>query len=519
MQKYALSLLLALVFSIWTLSDLQASIKNRPFSIHLDLYGIQPALNDSAQIWLFSPYFGADVQFMLSQRAAIVGSFRTGKVHNDSVSTSIFKFNRDRANRRWNFTSVALGPKFYLGQRGHTAPYFLTRLEMLLWNIKSYPDDNMMVVEGGDGNQRDYKATELGITTGFGLEQLFSDRIAFSIGAEFTYLTGLGADFAQWVKNSRSRGILQFGAGVSIHFGRKQQSLLKESETDEQRRSRVTRKVYEDDSEEEVNTKTVEQSDSPVQVDTATTVQSREAIVAQDQDRDGILDTLDKCIETPSGAIVDSAGCPLDSDKDGIYDGIDRCPQTDSVDVQHVDTAGCAPDFDADGVPDFRDSCLNSASNAAVDSIGCPADLDNDGVENQHDQCPDTPAKLPDDQRGCPELTKIFVKCVYQSLFESGESKIISEKAKVLDSVVMLLKTFPEVSVMVYGYTDDVGPNDGNLQLSQKRANAVKSYLVAAGLVESRVLAIGRGETNFVASNRTRSGREQNRSIEVEFKF
>lgn len=518
MQKYGLSLMLVLIISSCTLSDLKASIKNRPFSIQLDLYGIQPALNDSAQIWLFSPYFGGDVQFMISQRAALVASVRSGKVYNDSVSTSIFNVNRDRANRRWYFTSVALGPKFYLGQRDHTSPYFLTRFEMLLWNIKSFPENELIVVEGGDGNQRDYKATELGVTAGFGLEQLFSDRVAFSIGAEFTYLTGLGADFAQWVKNSRSRGILQFGAGVSIHFGRKQQSLLKEAETDEQQRSRVSRKVYEDDSNAVVDTGKI-RLETPPQESTTTATQNVAANVAQDQDSDGVVDTFDKCTETPAGVIVDGDGCPLDSDKDGIYDGRDRCPQTDSVDVQFVDSTGCAPDSDTDGVPDFRDSCPNSASNTAVDSSGCPADLDNDGVENAQDQCPDTPETMPVDKSGCPDLAKIFVKCVFQTLFESGEVRIAAGRAALLDTVVVMLKSFPQVSVMVYGYTDDVGPNDGNLRLSQNRANAVKNYLVAAGVAESRVLAVGRGETNFIASNRTRSGREQNRRIELEFKF
>ena len=80
------------------------------------------------------------------------------------------------------------------------------------------------------------------------------------------------------------------------------------------------------------------------------------------------------------------------------------------------------------------------------------------------------------------------------------------------------MKLHSKVTATVYGYTDNVGPNDANLQLSQKRANAVRAYLIKVGIGTERVTAIGRGETNFMASNQTRNGRELNRRIEIEFK-
>lgn len=487
MKKSALMLLVVLTAGIWLVSSLQAGIKNRVFSLHLDLYGVQPALNDSAQIWLFSPYLGGDFQFMLSPQTALVASVRTGRIYNDSISTSIFKFNNDRANRRWNVTSVAFGPKFYLNRRSGTTPYFLTRLEMLLWSIRSYPSDKPIVIENGAGTPRDYKATELGFTAGFGLEQLFADRFAFSIGAEFTYLTGIGADFSQWVKNSRSRAILQFGAGISIHFGKKGHSLLEQTAKVDRERGRVERKVYEGDVTMGGDTNFVDQSLSEAPIDTASTIHRQEAVPEVDEDLDGVVDTLDKCADTPIGVVVDRDGCPLDSDHDGVPDYLDQCPDSN------------------DGV--------------AVDSNGCLLDSDHDGIENVLDQCPDTPPKLPVDQRGCPDRAIIFTKRVYHELFNSGEVKIRPEQAAALDSVVELLKMFADVSVMIYGYTDNVGPDDSNLQLSQKRADALKSYFVAAGVEKGRLLAIGRGESNFIASNRTRPGRELNRRIELEFKF
>ncbi|MGB5105514.1 MAG: OmpA family protein [Candidatus Zixiibacteriota bacterium] len=519
MRNYRLTLILITISTIICLNaDAEASVKNRVFSLQLDLYGIQPALNDSAQVWLFSPYYGADFQYMISQQTGLMFSARTGKVYNDSVSTSIFKFNNDRANRRWTLTSISAGPKFYLNQRKGTTPFFVTRVELMIWKVETHPGGERIAVADGADNPKDFQATELGITGGFGIEQLIADRFAFTISAEFTYLTGVGADFAQWVKNSRSRAILQFGAGVSIHFGGKRKSLSDRGDDSEY--ERMTRKVYEAEVDEEGDTIFVDQAKRETVRDSivAAPMPVEEPERDSDGDGDGISDKVDRCIGTPSGAVVDRDGCPVDSDKDGIADGIDRCPNTTTVEVPYVDGSGCTPDSDYDGIPDYRDLCPNSLEQAVVDSNGCVMDFDKDGVENSRDLCPDTPANLPVDDRGCPDLKAIFPKQVFHDLFNSGGTKVKGEQTAPLDSLARLMKAFGDVSATVYGYTDDVGPNDANLQLSQKRADAVRTYLIAAGIDKGRVLSIGRGEINFMASNRTRNGREINRRIEIEFK-
>lgn len=500
------------------LSPTQASIKNRKFSLHLDLYGIQPALNDSAQVWLFSPYIGGDVQVMLSQQTGLVLSYRRGTIYNDSVSTSIFKFNNDRANRRWLINAFSIGPKFYLNRRKGSTPFFLSRVEMLIWDVKTYPGEIPVVVETSGGTSHDFKATEIGITLGLGLEQLIADRIAITTSAEFSYLTGLGTDFAQWVKNSRSRALLQFGVGISIHFGKKQRSLLEEADKHDDQEDKPQRKVYE--AEIDKDSQTVFQDQSRIKdrrEEAAEAIKPERGI--DDEDLDGVADLIDICANTPSGAKVDSDGCPIDSDKDGVADGIDVCEGTAESDRAHVDETGCTPDSDFDGIPDYRDLCPNSSQGELVDSNGCLRDLDSDGVENSLDRCPETLKGLPVDASGCPDMTVLFARRVYHKLFNSGESKVIPEQALPLDSVIAMLKMFHEVTVTIYGYTDDVGPNDANLELSQKRADAVKAYLIRKGIERERVLATGRGETNFMASNRTRSGRELNRRIELEFKY
>src|SRR5256886_2238398 len=119
----------------------------------------------------------------------------------------------------------------------------------------------------------------------------------------------------------------------------------------------------------------------------------------KDSDQDGVVDSKDKCPDTPVGAKVDERGCPIDTDKDGVPDGLDKCPDTPAG--AHVDASGCPTDADQDGVPDGLDQCPNTPPGVHVDANGCPTDADQDGVPDGLDQCPNTPAGAPGDaERG-----------------------------------------------------------------------------------------------------------------------
>jgi OOP family OmpA-OmpF porin len=77
------------------------------------------------------------------------------------------------------------------------------------------------------------------------------------------------------------------------------------------------------------------------------------------------------------------------------------------------------------------------------------------------------------------------------------------------------MKDNPGLKVSVEGHTDSVGSDAYNERLSERRAHAVKDYLVHQGIDASRISTVGYGEAKPVASNKTESGRAQNRRAEI----
>jgi outer membrane protein OmpA-like peptidoglycan-associated protein len=100
-------------------------------------------------------------------------------------------------------------------------------------------------------------------------------------------------------------------------------------------------------------------------------------------------------------------------------------------------------------------------------------------------------------------------------VFESGSATIDPESNPRMDRVVEYMTHRPHVRVRIAGHTDNVGDARRNQALSEARAEAVRSYLVAHGIDASRVEAIGYGDAQPVASNDTDEGRARNRRIEA----
>jgi outer membrane protein OmpA-like peptidoglycan-associated protein len=78
-----------------------------------------------------------------------------------------------------------------------------------------------------------------------------------------------------------------------------------------------------------------------------------------------------------------------------------------------------------------------------------------------------------------------------------------------------ILLAYPGLRLQLEGHTDSIGTDEYNMVLSQKRADTVKDYLIAQGVPETNVGAVGLGKENPVASNDTNAGRQQNRRVEM----
>ena len=100
-------------------------------------------------------------------------------------------------------------------------------------------------------------------------------------------------------------------------------------------------------------------------------------------------------------------------------------------------------------------------------------------------------------------------------LFATGKADIMTGAAGNLNRLVAFLNKYPDRTVVIEGYTDNVGSEQYNQGLSERRADSVRSYLAGQGIGMLRLSALGKGETGAVADNSSATGRQQNRRVEV----
>ncbi|MCU0663447.1 MAG: OmpA family protein [Myxococcota bacterium] len=242
-----------------------------------------------------------------------------------------------------------------------------------------------------------------------------------------------------------------------------------------------------------------------------------------DNDGDGVADLEDKCPNGKGDAAT--AGCPNeDSDSDGIKNDVDQCPDA-AEDKDGVDDEDGCPDVitdkDNDGLADAEDKCPDAAEDkdGFEDVDGCPdTDNDGDGVLDAADRCPGSPESKngKDDGDGCPDYVRMDNETI--EILEGGvkfkkDDSIDDVSKPVLDEIAMLLIA-KSTKVRVEGHTDDRGVAKNRTAVSQKRADAVKKYLVGKGVAAANVEAVGLGPVKPLADNGTPEGRSGNNRIE-----
>ncbi len=239
-------------------------------------------------------------------------------------------------------------------------------------------------------------------------------------------------------------------------------------------------------------------------------VKTPEIVVPLDTDKDGIIDTEDKC-PTIFG-IAAFKGCP-DTDADGIEDSEDKCPTVYGM----AAFAGCA-DTDGDGLQDSEDECPTEKGVIALK--GCP-DTDGDGVADRNDKCVDRIGTI--ENAGCPEITKQVLNrlnfAAQAIQFEVGKDVIKITSFAQLNEVVKILNEYSDYQLIIDGHTDNTGTAENNLMLSDKRAAAVKKYFIDKGIEESRLVAKGYGLEKPIVPNTTAANKAKNRRVELNMKM
>ena len=174
-------------------------------------------------------------------------------------------------------------------------------------------------------------------------------------------------------------------------------------------------------------------------------------------------------------------------------------------------------------LPDWRDDCPNTPETAwgYVDERGCELDTDGDGVPDWSDNCPTVPGLK--ENKGCPALKKevknLLKKAMQGIQFETGKATIKPVSFNILNDIAKVFIDNPTYQVEVQGHTDNVGKPAFNMQLSDKRAQSVRKYLVEHGVPENQLTAKGYGDTKPIESNKTAKGRALNRRVEFDITF
>ena len=198
---------------------------------------------------------------------------------------------------------------------------------------------------------------------------------------------------------------------------------------------------------------------------------------------------------------------PADQDKDGIPDKDDNCPKIANADQKDTDGDKlgdvCDDDIDGDNIPNEKDDCKLEAENLNQfeDEDGCP-DIKPQKKKMKHIEI---------------KKNKIVVKS--KIFFALNSARINKKSFSTLDEVYEILKSNPEIEMVIEGHTDIIGDHDNNVKLSQRRADSVMKYIVKKGIAKEKLSAIGYGPDKPLSEGNTRKDHEMNRRVEFKVVF
>jgi len=428
-------------------------------------------LNAGTPPWFtLGPEFHFKADTRLKNNWRLEFGYSTYKAYDDATATGEFqlgstKSGRTRAWSGFDISGLIKYRWFPAGDKlGFTAGL---GLGLSNWRMADPGSGLTLATSDERGITTEFKTSEIFLTTVTGFDYRFREKWKFGVDLYANYLTGAGREFSSAVEDSLGNWSFRIGLSLSYLFGAKKHK---------PRWDEIRTEYHE-----------------PPEVEMTSTAVP----------------------ETPKTEVVENLY--KDSDRDGVPDNMDNCPGTPPEAAGFIDIRGCPIDSDADSYPDYIDGCPHNPRGARVDRSGCPLDSDKDGVPDGLDDCPETEPGLVVDRFGCVKILGLNVPEMIDIRYRANSFEIDPYSKQKLDSIAKVLKEASTVMVTIYGYTDKTGSDADNKKLSQKRANRIRDYLVSRGVGAERLNPIGRGATAFIASNKTESGRRQNRRVELVF--
>jgi len=428
------------------------------------------------------PEFHLSVETRLSDNWLLEVGYTGYQFHDNAGTSSEFSLSSDESDRTRQLKGFDLSLIFKRVWRPFGRKLGLNGglgAGLSNWRIADPGSGITLATSTERGGTTDFEASEIFLATAVGLDYQFKDEWKIGFNIHSNYMTGAGLEFDKAVEDSLGRWNLNAGLSLSYLLGGKKSQA---------RWDKIRQRPY--------------------------TPRSRIIDTEKPDESDKIFGKIS--VNEKNGKNIKNRK-NIDSDYDGIPDEDDYCPDTPADAKGFIDIHGCPIDSDADSYPDYRDNCPHNRQGAVVDINGCPVDSDSDGVPDGLDNCPGTTTGTKIDKFGCPDLAFMKVPTILNIRYRDNSFEIDPYSKKALDSMVVILKQARTVNIEIFGYTDNNGTVSENKKLAQRRANRVRDYLVRIGIDTNRMTTTGRGAVNFVASNKTEPGRQQNRRVELVF--
>jgi hypothetical protein len=425
--------------------------------------------------YTYSPEYRLGFEATLKEHLRLNLRFSYQKIHNDTLAITPFTIGSDESyrTRSWVGNDLTAMLKYH-------RPLLINRLEIFgglgagvtFWDIVDSKIDTVLKTQGEKGETVEMSASEITVSALVGIGCLLSDRWKLSLDGGLMYLTEVGTSFSESFNKTRDRWIVRGGLTLNFLFGGDRWPKRKPLVFDKPIRA--------------------VSDDSARQIDT--TLGAMLSVVKQ---KETVPQTLPE------------ENNPLIMAKTNNF--------SDLADYHPIDQFGAPVDSDCDGYPDYMDHCPYNIVGSAVDSAGCPYDIDNDGIPEGFDCCSNSETGYAIDNYGCLDLNSLEKLIRLEARYQAGTFEIDPDTKKQLLSIARIMRKARSVEMEINAYADEMPTRDENVELSQRRANRVRDYLVGLGIEMTRLKPKGRGSAGLKVAEKNKNDLRMVRPIELKF--